>query len=119
VALLQGRPGDARPALHLALQRAQDSGDVLLGLGVLDLAFGLAVADGQPARAWPLQQAAQALCARTGLRRDVADEAFLAQARQALPPAAPPAAPADPPGDLAAALQAVQAWLVGPLSPRC
>ncbi|OYU93079.1 MAG: hypothetical protein CFE45_21415, partial [Burkholderiales bacterium PBB5] len=76
-ALLQGRVEEAEAPLRAALGTALSSDDVQLSLGVLDLAFGLAAAQGQPARAWPLQHEAEALCQRTGLRRDAGRPSYI------------------------------------------
>ena len=68
----------ARPLLLEALEVAAQEGWRRVGQSVIDIAAGLAAAMEHDARAARLYGVAEALAAETGLRRDAADEAFLA-----------------------------------------
>jgi tetratricopeptide (TPR) repeat protein len=77
-AIARGEAEGARPLLLEALDVAAPEGWRRVGQSVIDIAAGLAAATGQDERAARLYGVAEASQTETGLRRDAADEAFLA-----------------------------------------
>jgi len=78
VALQRGDLIEARAQAMDALPVAQASSSAVIVLGLLDLCCGLALASDQGLKARHFHDAAQVLCHRTGLVREVADAAILA-----------------------------------------
>jgi predicted ATPase/class 3 adenylate cyclase len=77
-AIARADPQGARPLLLEALEVAAQEGWRRVGQSVIDIAAGLAVAMEHDRRAARFYGVAEALATDTGLRRDAADEAFLA-----------------------------------------
>src|SRR6185436_5554736 len=84
------RPERARPRLAEAAAIAEETGSKQVGQSVLEAGAGLASLRGEWTLCARLYGAAEAEAARTSLRRDPADEAFLSHrvetARRALDP---------------------------------
>lgn len=68
----------ARELLRLAMQAADEIGSFPARQSALEVCAGLAAVNGEWVRAARFLAAAEALSTRTGVRRDAADEAFLA-----------------------------------------
>jgi non-specific serine/threonine protein kinase len=88
VSICRDRAAPARETLSEAFEIAARNGSKALGQSVLEVSAGLAVLEDELDRAARFFGAAEAQAARTGMRRDPADEAFLApriaKAREAL-----------------------------------
>ncbi|MEO8754768.1 MAG: tetratricopeptide repeat protein, partial [Casimicrobiaceae bacterium] len=78
VAMYRGSGGDARGRLQQALSIAQETGSRAAGQSVLEVSSGLAALRGEWERAARFYGAAEGQGAQTGIRRDLADESFLA-----------------------------------------
>jgi predicted ATPase/class 3 adenylate cyclase len=78
VSIGRGSRSHAKPMLHEVLAIAQAIGSTPAGQSVLEVSAGLAALCGEWQRAAFFFGAAEAQAARTGLRRDPTDEAFLA-----------------------------------------